>query len=483
MAESKSIRRTFLSGAFWTSGQQIILTLLGVLQLAITSRLLSPADFGTYAIATFFSSLGSIAFAMGFSAALIQKKGDISSYLNTTWSASIGVAIAASVIIGALVPFICSSYYHNDAAIYPSLVIMLNCVLVAASNPGLIIYHKEIQLKKIFFLNVTAKLLSFILVVFFVIVLKSYWGLIIALLSESLFRLILSFKIHPYRPKFQFKWQQFKELYSFSGWIQLKNITSWLASSLDTAIVGNLLGTSKLGSYNRAQTVAAYPRLFINKVVDSVAFPLYAKVNDNHEKMQNVFNKIQDVIIALTGAMSILFIAFGHQIILLILGEKWIDMVNPFKLLFVSYSIQTLFLSFIPVLRSYGFSKQEFVIYVIQICTMVVSLYFFVSRYDLLGAGLAMLICVLVLFPGMIYYVRKKTGLSMTHYLESLSVTIIAVGIISYILSLIDLSLQSLLLWGSEAVVACLIYCLLLIIIGVIFKIGPGLPLLSLIKK
>lgn len=480
---AESIRNKFLFGTFWTSGQQIIQTLLGVLQLAITSRLLSPADFGTYAVAMFFSSLGNMAFAMGFSAALIQKKGDISSYLNTTWSASIGVAIVASSIIGLFVPVICSSYFHNDAAIYPSLVIMLNCVLVAASNPGLIIYQKEIRLKKIFFLNVTAKLLSFTLVLFFVIVMKSYWGLIIALLSESLFYLIISYKIHPYRPKLQFKWVLFKELYSFSGWIQLKNITSWLASSLDTAIVGNILGTNKLGTYNRAQTVAAYPRLLINNVVDSVAFPLYAKVNDSHEKMQNVFDKIQDVIIILTGAMSILFIAFGHQIILMILGGKWVEMVNPFKLLFVAYSIQTLLLSFIPVLRSYGLTKQEFVIYVIQICLMVVLLYYLVGRYDLLGAGLAMLICVFVLFPGMIYYVNKKTGLKMKHYLESLCVTIIAVGSISYMLSLIDLSSHPLLLWAGEAFVSCLVYCVILILAGVFLKIGPGIQLLSIVKK
>ena len=65
--------------------------------------------------------------------------------------------------------------------------------------------------------------------------------------------------------------------------------------------------------------------MLVNTVVDTVAFPLYAKVNDNQEKMQSVFNQIQDGIIVLVGAMAMVFISFGYQIISLILGDQWVD--------------------------------------------------------------------------------------------------------------------------------------------------------------
>ncbi|MFT0494341.1 oligosaccharide flippase family protein [Bacteroides thetaiotaomicron] len=44
------------------------------MQLSITSRILTPVDFGIYAIALFFSGLGRIAFSMGLGPALVQKK-------------------------------------------------------------------------------------------------------------------------------------------------------------------------------------------------------------------------------------------------------------------------------------------------------------------------------------------------------------------------------------------------------------------------
>lgn len=480
---AESLKKLFISGTFWTSGQQIILTIIGLLQLAITSRMLTPVDFGTYAVASFFVSLGNIAFAMGFSAALIQKKGNVSAYLNTTWTASIGVAAAASLIIIALIPSICSHYFHNNDAILPSIIIMLNCVLTAASNPGMIMFQKEIQLKRVFALNVSAKTLSFLLVVIFVYIFKSYWGLIIAILSESLFRLIFSYVLHPYRPQLKFSWDQFKELYSFSGWIQLKNITSWLAGSLDTAVVGNLLGTNKLGFFNRAQTVASYPRLLINTVVDSVAFPLYAKVNDDQGRMQGAFDKIQDIIIILVGAMAMVFVSFGEQIISLVLGSQWIEMVDPFRVLLVAYLINTLFLSFIPVLRAYGFTKQEFVIYVIQIILMVGFLYLLVGRYDLTGAGIATLLCVLLIFPGMIIYVKKKTGLKMVHYFSSVSITLLVAVFCIKIVSFFAISSDAILSWITMATASCIVYGAILLLLGYFFKIGPCYQILNSLSR
>lgn len=470
----KSLRSSFISGTFWTSGQQIIFTLLGLVQLSIVSHVLTPIDFGTYAVAIFFSSLGNIAFAMGFSAALIHKQEDIRPYLNTTWTASIGIALIASIVIICFVPLVCSNYFHNPSAIWPSIVIMFNGVFIAAANPGTIFYQKELELKKIFALNVFAKCFSFVLVLVFVYLIESYWGLILALLSESLFRLIYSYYLHPYRPKIQFNRKQFKELYSYSGWIQLKNITSWLASSIDTAVIGNLLGPTKLGFFNRSQTIASYPRLFVNTVIDSVAFPIYSKVKEEKEKMQIAFDKIQDCVLLIVGGLSILFASFGYQIINLVLGKQWLYMVDTFILLSVAYLFQTLFLSFIPVLRAFGYTRLEFIIYIVQIVFMAVLLYLLVGKYELIGAGIASIVCLSLIYPSMIFYVRKKTKLKIAHYIKSFFITLFGAGSVSVLCSLVDKTEHNFILWACEMLFTGLLYLLVIYLIWRVFKIGPG---------
>lgn len=469
-----TLKSKFLSGTSWTTSEHIILAVLGIVQLSITSRLLSPVDFGIYAIATFFAGLGRIAFSMGLSTALIQKRGEIESYLDTTWSASILVALVISGIIMVLIPFVCKGYYHNSQAIWPSLVIMLNCVFVTASNPALIYYQKEIRLKKIFYLNVFSKLLSFVLVILCVYFLKSYWGLIIALLSESFFRLIYSYFLHPFRPHFKIDWNQFKELYSFSGWIQLKNVVKWLSSSIDTAIVGNVLGTERLGFYNRAQSVSKYPPDFIHAVLDTVAFPLYSQISDNKERTNRVVISIQNTMICLVSFISIVFIRFSDRIIEIVLGNQWIGMTNVFSVLGIAYALQALLLSFNPVLRAFGYARQEFLFYIIKIGLTVLLLYPFVSKWDLIGAAWAISLSVILAFPIMVYIIKKKTGLLFADYYISLFIGFISVVGTHFFLGLFDGFLNNGWWWLIELLLAMLVLGGIELLVFVIVRKGPG---------
>lgn len=471
---SESLKKKFLLGTSWTTSEHVILTFIGIAQLAITSRLLTPIDFGIYAIATFFAGLGRVAFSMGLSAALIQKKGDIRPYLDTSWTAGIFVAMIISALIMLFIPWICSDYYHNAEAIWPSLVIMLNCLFTTASNPGIIYYNKEIHLKNIFYLNVISKLFSFVFVVVCVYFMKSYWGLILAILSESLFRLTFSYRLHPYRPKFKISWTQFKELYAFSGWIQLKNVVSWLAGSIDTAIVGNVLGTTRLGFFNRAQSISHYAPTFIIAVIDTVAFPLYSQINDDLKRTNKVMISVQNTMIYLMSLAALLFVRYSDKIIIFVLGEQWVTLTNVFSILAIAYLFQALLLSFSPVLRSFGFTKQEFLFYVIKIGITAALLYPFVSRWDLLGAAWAIAASVVVAFPIMIIIIKKKTHFHLSDLYFSVIIAVVCVAGTHFLMDITAEWFQNGWWWLLEMVFAFAILSSFEFFIFVILRKGPG---------
>ena len=471
---AESLKKKFILGTSWTTSEHIILTIVGVIQLSITSRLLTPVDFGVYAIATFFSGLGRIAFSMGLSAALIQKKGEIKSYLDTTWSAGILVAAVISAIIMACIPFVCKSYYHNTEAIGPSIVILLNCIFVTASNPALIIFQKQIDLKKIFFLNVFSKLFSFLMVILCVSFYRSYWGLVIALLSESLFRLVYSYFLYPYRPHFKLNWSQFKELYSFSGWIQLKNVVSWLSGSIDTAIVGNVLGTERLGFYNRAQSVSNYAPTFIHAVIDTVAFPLYSQISEDVQRTNKVVISVQNMMICLMSLISILFIRYSDKVILIVLGEKWISMATVFSVLGIAYLLQALLLSFNPLLRAYGFTRQEFVFYVIKTGITAVLLYPFVKQWDLLGAAWAIAASVLVAFPIMVGIIKKRTHIKLLDFYVSIFMAIGSVLSVHFLMNLMPNWFDNGLWWMLEIAISFFLVAAVELALFQLFRKGPG---------
>ena len=207
---SSGLVNKFLKASFWSASEQIVFLVLSVIQLGVTSRILTPIDFGVYAIAMFFSTLGSTAFSMGLGPALIQKQGDISGYLNTTWTISFIVAVVSSFILAILCPFICNFYYDSPESVWPSLVMLSSIILSATTNPKIVLFIKELNFKKQFLLRVLPRLFSFVLVIFFAFIFESYWGLIVAILCESIFRFIYSYTIIPYCPRFDFDKAKFR---------------------------------------------------------------------------------------------------------------------------------------------------------------------------------------------------------------------------------------------------------------------------------
>lgn len=462
----------FLKASFWSASEQVIFLLLSVIQLAVTSRTLTPTDFGIYAIAVFFSSLGSTAFSMGLGPALIQKQGDINCYLDTTWTFSLIVSISAFVVLVFICPFVCIHYYSSPESLWPSIIMLSSIILNASTNPKFIVFLKDLNFKKNFALRVFPRLLSFTLIIIFAYILRSYWGLIIAILCESIFRFVYSYIIIPYRPRFDFNKKKFNELYSFGGWLQLKNIVNWLVSNVDVAVVGNVLGTFKLGLFNRAQSISSIPRTLINSIIDTVAFPLYSQLQAEPKQFAKAANAILDLSQCVVSYIIVLVILFGKNIVLLVLGEQWIELSEPFIVLVISYSLQSLLFSFNPIIRAKGLSKFEFWFYIIKFLIMMFALYPMAKYYDLLGVSYAVLLSVFVASPIMLIIISKKTSYKLGYFIHNLFFSVLIISITLFIGNKI-VPHSTGLLWLPYAIGVSLIFVIIVLIFGY-FNIGYG---------
>lgn len=477
---SNSLVGSFLKSTFWSASEQIVFMVLNIVQLSITSRLLSPLDFGIYAIAMFFSTLGSTAFSMGLGPALIQKRGDISSYYNTTWTISFVVALVASVILGVLSPFICNYYFDSPESVWPSIVMLVAIVLNATTNPKIVLFLKELNFQKQFYLRVLPRLLSFTMVIICVHILDSYWGLIIAVLFESVFRFFYSYMILPYRPKFDFDKCKFKELYSFGGWLQLKNIVNWLVSNIDVAIVGNVLGIVKLGFFNRAQSISSIPKTLVNSIVDTVAFPLYSQLQDDDLAFSKVANTILDLSQCIVSYVIVMIVLFGGNVIELVLGKQWMDLTMPFVILVIAYASQSLLFSFNPIIRARGLTKYEFWFYIIKFGVMVVALYPMAKLYGLVGVSVAILLAVFISTPVMLVIIRRKTSFKLRHFVKSFFFSLLII-LLSILIGELILPKATNLVWIVYALGMSFVFLLLLVIFA-IFNIGYGANIQYIVK-
>ena len=81
--------RDAFKGVSWMSGFRIVSRGVAFLKMAVIARILSPAQFGIYGIATLVLALLEILTETGINIILIQSKNEIDEYNNSAWVVSI----------------------------------------------------------------------------------------------------------------------------------------------------------------------------------------------------------------------------------------------------------------------------------------------------------------------------------------------------------------------------------------------------------
>src|SRR3990172_12131370 len=95
-----------IKGISWMGSLRGVMRSMSFVRLAILARILTPAQFGVFGIASLILSFLEIVTETGINVFLVQQKDDIDEYINTSWVVSITRGILISLIILILAPTI-----------------------------------------------------------------------------------------------------------------------------------------------------------------------------------------------------------------------------------------------------------------------------------------------------------------------------------------------------------------------------------------
>jgi O-antigen/teichoic acid export membrane protein len=470
---TKNLKKNALFGLSWTTLEYVVMVVIQVIQLSVLARILTPKDFGIFAIGTFFMTLGNTVFAMGMGPALIQKEGDISDYLDTAWTANLIISGIATLILLMLIPFLVPFYFKESEALYPSLVILSVVFISGLNNIGLVTYYRKIEMKRLFIYHALPKLFGAVTAIYFSILLKNFWGLVFGIVTEFLLKLILSYILLPRMPRFVIQRDKFKELYNFGGWLQLKNVFKWASNNIDLAIVGAILSTSMLGFYNRAITLARLPESQISKIINVISFPLYSAIRSDSKKLESAVNATNNLVLLILAPILLITLYGGEGLVSLILGEQWLYLTTSFQLLISAIAIQAYVISFTPLLRALGYPKYEFFYQVIRTVLLAIFIYPLTLHYGIVGAGLSILLSTLVAAPYIFIKLHKIIKLNFLKLTLSFFVSFSCFPII-YILKYYYYSSDiTNLTFIVESSVSLSIFLIIIFLFSYIFKLGP----------
>ena len=398
---------------------RIVNKLFSLARLIILARILAPDDFGLMGIAFLAMSTLETFSQTGFQAALIQKKKNIESYLDTAWTVLILRGLLLFGILYFAAPFV-ASFFDTPEAKQIIQVIGFSMLFQAFTNIGVIYFQKELKFDKEFIYQFAETSANFIVAISAVLILRNVWALVFGMLAGSAARCFMSYLIHPYRPRLSLDLGKAKELFGFGKWIFGSSILIFLITQGDDIFVGKLLGVTALGFYQVAFRISNMPATEITHVISQVTFPAYSKLQDDIPKLREAYLKILEVTAFLSFPIAGLIFVLAPDFTRIFLGEKWMPMVPAMQVLCVFGIIRALNATTGPVFHAVGRPSILTRVSFVQLLFLAIIIYPFMSVAKLVGVAWAVVFANFLCFIFAFQEVLKITKAAKKNVLNAI---------------------------------------------------------------
>jgi lipopolysaccharide exporter len=289
--EKEYLGRAVAIGASWMVALRFSVKGIGLVSTLILVRILTPEDFGLVAIAMSFFALLELIAKFGFETVIIQKQNPSREHYDTAWS--------FNVLFG-----------------------ILACLLTICVS-GQVAKFYEIQKFK---LHIIPKLISSFTTIILVFWLKSYWALVIGTLILKGSTTILSYFMHPYRPKFTFvAWE---ELFNFSKWLMINNLLSFINSRSPEMIVAKIITPEAAGYFTISKEMSTLVTSEVASNVNSAAFPGYSKLSNEIGKLKVMYLDVMAFISFIVIPAGVGVASISGLFVPVVLGLQWIESIE-----------------------------------------------------------------------------------------------------------------------------------------------------------
>jgi O-antigen/teichoic acid export membrane protein len=406
----------------------------------LLARMLSPADYGLMEIAMMFISFVGFFNEIGIGSAIVQRPNLQQAQVNGCFA----IAIASSVVLLLLVvaasrPI--AHFFHHDELQAMISTLAIGFVIGAFGTVPEAFLRKEMQFKAIAGTTILSILIQSVVSIALAAAGFGVWSLVWGSLVAAAVCSIGFYLLSPWRPKGRYGIREAVDLAIYGMHVTTTRVFWFLYSNADRAVIGKLLGPALLGIYGMAFSLATLPSSQITSLVINVASPLFSKLQQDHERLCSVLIKLTRGIAYVTYPALLGMMACSHELILVVLGPKWIDCLIPFAALCLMGLIKSIDPLLSQMLSSIG-NVKKLAIYT-GMCAVVMTLAFIGGAWldGLRGVSIAWVVVYPLLSIKLLRDVSRLIGLPMLHYYRSLLPILGGAVLMAVVVQLVRLAL------------------------------------------
>jgi O-antigen/teichoic acid export membrane protein len=397
MSFTPSTKDKMLRGVGWMAAFKVAERLIALVGMLVLARLLLPADFGIVVLATATIGLLEVLGAVGLDTALIRQPDITSRHYDAVWTFNLLFAFIVAAVTACLAPIAASIY--DEPALTPIMLVLAGTRVVSGfESTGPLAYRKELDFRReVRFLLAKRVVTSILVTIPLAFVLRSYWALVIGTAVGSFVGVVLSYVVHPYRPRLSM--ERLSELVHFSKWLYVTSLAEFLHGRASDFVIGLWGGVTSVGAFTVARELSRMPSSEVVAPIHRAVFPGYVKLAPDRLQLRRAYLRVTSVITLFVIPAGTGLCLLAEPVVAILFGQRWMAAVPIVQLLAINGVVNVLISTGHYVNLAVGMSRSTSMVLWVNLALSVPMIVYLVPAHAATGAAIALLSATVLVVP------------------------------------------------------------------------------------
>ncbi|HEX5352510.1 MAG TPA: oligosaccharide flippase family protein [Rhodanobacteraceae bacterium] len=310
-----------LRGSSWAVLARWAIRGVGLVSTVILARLLTPKDFGIYAMGAIVTGFLRLCTELGPDTFVLRSREAPPELCDSAWTIQVIQGAVVGVLLMLAAP-LAVDFFH-EPRLTPVFFVMAGTAAVGGlQNIGMTLVRKDLDFAKDFRFLLYSRLFKFVAIISLAFVMRSYWAPVYGTFATAIMTVALSFGMHRYRPRLGL--HRAREILVFGASMLISNIGAFFNTKADVVLVGHIGTTAGMGQYNVAAELGSMATAEIVTPVGRGLLPAYAKVAHDRKLLIAAYLKSIGAIALLALPLGAGLSAIAPDAVRVILGEQWL---------------------------------------------------------------------------------------------------------------------------------------------------------------
>ncbi len=304
-----------------SQGWNLILSISSAMVLA---RLLTPDDFGLFAVASPLMVFAHQIQDMGLTSAIIQARTLNKRQLDALFWLALGVSLVLTMLVVSAAPLIARLLHDTRLSAILAVCSLSIVATTLAAQPSALL-SRDLRFRVIALRNMAATALATAASIAIAATTHSYWALAVSMILVPLFNFAASVRPARWHPGIPRRGAGTEALIGFGFHLSGANLLNFASRNADNLIIAYATSPRELGIYDRAYRILLYPINQALQPLGQVMIPMLSRCLDKPDRFRSQYWSAVILIHVLCLPGLVIAMIFPETVIGMLLGPRWLE--------------------------------------------------------------------------------------------------------------------------------------------------------------